>query len=99
MNRKENTPKQYRGREYDAYGARQKQRQMETAMRAQREKVRLLQSGGADKDVILNEKIKYQGQLDEYKRFSNKMDLKQQRQRIYLDLNGRVAPGKLQMKI
>lgn len=99
MNRKENTPKQYRGIEYDAYGARQKQRQMETSMRAQREKVRLLQSGGADKDVVLNEKIKYQGQLDEYKRFSNKMDLKQQRQRVYLDLNGRVAPSKLQMKI
>ena len=36
---------------------------METAMRAQREKVRLLQHGGADQDEIILHKAKYQGSL------------------------------------
>ena len=64
---------------------------METAMRAQRQKVRLLQKGEADKDVILNERIKYNGQLYEYTKFSNKMNLKMQKQRIYQDGLGAVG--------
>lgn len=92
QNRKENTPKEFKGREYTAYEARQRQRQMENAMRAQRQKVKLLEAGGADPDEIMLARCKYQGQLDEYARFSRKMGLKQERERIYLDLNGRVAP-------
>lgn len=37
-------------------------------------------------------RCKYQAQLDEYARFSKKMGLKQERERIYLDKQGRVAP-------
>lgn len=77
---------------YDLYEATQKQRQMETAMRAQREKVKLLQEGKADKDDIINAKCKYQAMLDEYKEFSKKFNLPEQRERIYADLRGRVAP-------
>ena len=44
-------------------------------------------------------RCKYQGQLDEYARFSNKMGLKQERERIYLDMKGRVAPGKISRKM
>lgn len=98
-NRQENTPKKYQGKEYTVYQATQKQRQMETSMRAQREKVRLLQKGDADKDMILNERIKYQNQLYEYTKFSNRMGLVQQRERIYLDMRGRVAPGKISRKM
>lgn len=94
QNRKENTPKEWFGREYTTYEAKQKQRQMETAMRAQRQKVKLLQEGDADPDEVMLARCKYQAQLDEYARFSKKMGLKQERERIYLDMHGRVAPGK-----
>ena len=91
QNRKENTPKEFKGKEYTAYEARQRQRQMETAMRAQRQKVKLLKDNGADPDDVMLARAKYQGQLDEYARFSKKMGLKQERERIYLDMKGRVA--------
>lgn len=65
---------------------------METAMRAQREKVQLLKEGDGDKDDILNARCKYQAMLDEYKEFSSKFKLPEQRERIYYDLQGRVAP-------
>lgn len=91
QNRKENTPKEFKGKEYTAYEARQRQRQMETAMRAQRQKVKLLQDNGADPDEVMLAKAKYQGQLDEYARFSKKMGLKQERERIYYDMQGKVA--------
>lgn len=91
QNRKENTPESFQGKEYTLYEAKQRQRQMETAMRAQRQKVRLLQSGGADPDDVMVAKAKYQGQLDEYARFSKKMGLQQERERIYYDMQGRVA--------
>lgn len=90
--KEENTPKRFRGKEYTVYEAKQRQRQMETAMRAQRQKVKLLQSGGADTDEAMLARCKYQGQLNEYGVFSKKMGLKQERERIYLDLQGRVAP-------
>lgn len=91
-NREENTPKEFRGKEYTVYEAKQRKRQMETAMRAQRQKVQLLKEGGADSDDVMLARCKYQGQLDEYARFSKKMGLKQERERIYLDMRGRVAP-------
>lgn len=90
-NREENTPKTFNGKEYTLYEAKQKQRQMETAMRAQREKVQLLKSGGADPDDIMLARAKYQGQLNEYSKFSRKMGLKEERERIYYDMRGRIA--------
>ena len=60
-------------------------------MRAQREKVKLLQAGGADQDEVILHKAKYQGQLNEYSRFCRKMSLTEERERIYLDTKGRVA--------
>lgn len=90
-NREENTPKKFGGNRYTVYEAKQRQRQMETAMRAQREKVQLLQAGDADPDDIMIARAKYQGQLDEYSRFSRKMNLKQERERIYVDGRGFIA--------
>lgn len=95
QNRKENTPKKFRGKKYTVYEAKQKQRQMETAMRAQREKVQLLKSGGADPDDVMLARAKYQGQLNEYSKFSSKMGLKEERERVYIDGQGRVAPYNL----
>ena len=94
-NREENTPREFQGKKYTVYEAKQKQRQMETAMMAQREKVQLLQEGKADWDDIMIAQAKYQGQLDEYSRFSRKMGLVEERERIYLDGRGRVAPYNL----
>lgn len=91
QNVKENKSKTFQGKEYTLYEAKQRQRQMEVAMRAQREKVKLLKIGKADQDDILIARCKYQVQLDEYAKFSKKMGLKQERERIYYDLGGRVA--------
>lgn len=93
--RQENTPKTFGGKEYTLYEAKQQQRKMETAMRAQREKVKLLEAGGADPDDVMLARAKYQGQLDEYGRFCKKMGLQQERERIYYDMRGRVAPNKM----
>ncbi len=93
MDQKEAQKIPYRGKEYNAYEATQKQRQMETAMRAQRQKAQLLKEGGADPDTVLNARCKYQAMLDEYKEFSRKFKLPEQRERIYADLRGRVAPS------
>ncbi len=90
-NREENTPKEFRGKQYTIYEAKQRQRQMETAMRAQREKVQLLKKGGADKEEVTVAQAKYQGQLNEYAKFSKKMGLAEERERIYIDGRGRIA--------
>lgn len=99
LDRKEAQKVMFRGRGYNAYEATQKQRYMETAMRAQREKAKLLQQGGADPDEVLIARCKYQAMLDEYKEFSKKMKLPEQRERIYYDLRGRVAPSNSTKKI
>lgn len=91
QNRKESKPKEFRGKEYTLYEAKQRQRQMETAMRAQREKVQMLQDGGADRQEVMLQKAKYQGQLNEYAAFSRKMGLKEERERIYIDGRGKIA--------
>ena len=91
QNRKENTPNTFNGKEYTLYEAKQRQRQMETCMRAQREKVDLLKKGGADPDDIMIVRAKYQGQLNEYSRFCKKMGLTEERERIYYDMRGFIA--------
>lgn len=91
QNRKENTPKEFNGKEYTLYEAKQRQRQMEAAMREQREKVQLLKDGDADPDDVMLARAKYQGQLNEYSRFSRKMGLKEERERIYYDMRGHIA--------
>lgn len=91
QNRKENTPKEFHGKEYTLYEAKQQQRKMETAMRAQREKVKLLETGGADPDDVMLARAKYQGQLNEYSRFCKKMGLTEERERIYYDMRGFIA--------
>lgn len=85
MNEDENTPKEYNGRQYTAYEAQQRQRQLETAMRADRQKIELLTQGGADYDTITGAKAKYFQRQDEYVKFSKAMGLPQQWERITVD--------------
>lgn len=85
MNEEENTPKEYNGRQYTAYEAQQRQRQLETAMRADRQKIELLTHGGADYDTITGAKVRYFQRQDEYVKFSKAMNLPQQWERITVD--------------
>ena len=94
QNRKEDRHKVFKGKEYTLYEATQRQRYLETNMRAQRQKVKLLQQAGASQDDIMLARCKYQAQLDEYKAFCERMGLQEQRERIYYDLQGRIAPGR-----
>ena len=48
----------------------------------------------ADKDDIIIEKARYQGQLAEYKEFCSAMDLEPEMERVYIDGLGRIAPGR-----
>lgn len=85
MNEEENTPKEYNGRQYTAYEAQQRQRRLETAMRADRQQIELLTQGGADYDTITGAKVRYFQRQDEYVKFSKAMNLPQQWERITVD--------------
>lgn len=91
QNQKESRKRIWQGKEYDTYGLTQKQRQMETAIRAQRSKIKALKVGNYDKDKLVLERAKYRGQLYEYTVFCEKMGMVQQRERIYMDMLGKLA--------
>ncbi len=90
MLEKENTPKQYLGKEYTSYQALQKQRQMERNMRKTRQDIKLLQEGEANNRSVVSKKARYQLQMQQYKAFSNAMGLPEQMQRVYQDGLGRI---------
>lgn len=94
MNARENEPKDYNGKGYTTYEATQKQRRMETTMRAQRQKIKLLQDGGADEDDVIAARCRYRKTMGDYVDFSKQMGLPQQRERIYSDGLGNVGVGK-----
>lgn len=90
MMKEENTPKTYNGKQYTTYEALQQQRRMESAMRKSRQDIKLLQEGGADEMELMLKKAKYQGQMQTYRAFSEKMGLPEQMKRITQDgLRGR----------
>lgn len=91
MNEEENTPKEYNGKEYTAYEAQQRQRRLETAMRADRQQIELLTQGGADYDTITGAKVRYFQRQDEYVKFSKAMGLPEQWERV--TVNGKNALG------
>jgi hypothetical protein len=91
MNEDENAPKEYNGKEYTAYEAQQRQRQLETAMRADRQKIELLTQGGANDDTITGTKVRYFQRQDEYVKFSKAMGLPEQWERV--TVNGKNALG------
>ena len=98
MMKEENTPKTYNGKQYTTYGALQQQRRMETAMRKSRQDIKLLQEGGADEMEVMLKKAKYQGQMQTYRDFSEKMGLPEQMKRVYQDgLRGRFMPTKTEL--
>lgn len=100
MMQEENTPKTYNGKQYTTYEALQQQRKMEREMRAQRQRIKLLRTGEADEQDIILAKARYQGQMQTYKDFSQKMKLPEQKTRITQDgLRGRFMPTKAEQKV
>lgn len=99
MMKEENTPKKYLDKEYTAYQAFQKQRQMERNMRKTRQDIKLLQEGGANEKIVIAKKARYQVEMQQYKAFSKAMKLPEQMQRVYHDGLGRVSSGKISEKV
>jgi hypothetical protein len=89
MNAEENTPREYKGKEYTVYQATQRQRQLESRLRIKREEIALLESGGASDEEIDAKKARYHAISSEYAQFSKAMKLPQQRERVNIG----TAPG------
>lgn len=85
MNAIENKPIEYNGKAYTKYEATQRQRRLETTIRAQRQKIKLLEQGGADEQSIINAKSRYVKTSDEYVNFSKAMELPEQWDRITIN--------------
>ena len=84
--------RRWNGKQYNAYEATQKQRQMETTMRAQRENIVLLKRGRAEQADIEAAQTRYLTLLRRYRKFSERMELPEQMERVYMDGLGRVLP-------
>lgn len=97
MNEEENTPVEYNGKKYTKYEALQRQRRLETTMRAQRQKIKLLKEGGADEEDIIIARGDYRATSSEYAKFSEAMNLPQQRERVTIDGLGNIGQGKYKL--
>ena len=85
MNQEDNEKREFRGKSYTKYEALQRQRKLETVMRAERQEIKLLTEGGADENDIMSANARYNKTSDEYARLSKAMNLPQQRQRVNID--------------
>lgn len=94
LNAKEKEKIAFGDKEYNKYEATQRQRRLETTMRAQRQEIKLLKEGGADEDSIIEARARYRKTSDEYARFSKAMELPQQRERVTVDGLGNIGVGK-----
>lgn len=94
LEKEEKTPIEYNGKQYTKYEALQRQRQLETTMRAQRQEMALLKEGGAEEDDLINCRARYMGTSHEYVKFSEAMGLPQQRERVSADGLGNIMQGK-----
>ena len=87
LNRQENEKKEYNGKEYNKYEATQYQRRLETSMRKYRQDISLLKQSGLadDSDEVIAAKCKYQTLSKKYSDFSEKMGLREHRDRVNVD--------------
>lgn len=91
MNQEDNEKREFRGKSYTKYEALQRQRKLETIMRAERQEIKLLTEGGASDDDIMSANARYNKTSDEYARLSKAMNLPQQRQRVNIDGLGNIG--------
>lgn len=99
MNTEENIPVEYNGKQYTKYEALQRQRRLETVMRAERQQIKLLEDGGADERDVISARAKYRGTSHEYATFSKTMGLPQQRERITVDGLRNIGSGKYKQPV
>lgn len=85
MRADEMKPTTFKGKEYTTYEAAQRQRQLETTMRAQRQEISLMKLGNADKADINNALSKYRVTSAEYIGLSRAAGLPQQLDRVLMD--------------
>lgn len=81
QNKKENTPKEFNGKEYTVYDALQYQRKLERTIRKLKQEVLLLGRAEVDKDVLIAKQSKLQSVKALYAEFSKAMGLPQQLER------------------
>nr|WP_314449053.1 phage minor capsid protein [uncultured Lachnoanaerobaculum sp.] len=81
QNEKENTPKEFNGKEYTVYDALQYQRKLERTIRKLKQDVLLLGRAEVDKDVLIAKQSKLQSVKALYAEFSKAMGLPQQLER------------------
>lgn len=98
MRQKDAEIRTYHGKQYNGYTATQRQRQLETTMRAQRANIKQLKEGRADADTIRAAQSRYLNTLHEYQGFSKAMKLNEQMERVYMDGLGRMAGGRIPAK-
>lgn len=91
---RENEEGVWMGKPYNAYAARQKQRQMENQMRKYREDIIFLKKGNGGKEDVIAAQARYVNALHQYQGFSRKMKLPEQMDRVYMDGLGKVVTGK-----
>lgn len=82
QNKKENIPKEFRGKEYTVYDALQYQRKLERTIRKLKQDVMLLGRAEVDKDVLIAKQSKLQSVKALYTEFSKAMGLPQQLERL-----------------
>lgn len=85
---------EYNGKAYTKYEALQRQRRLESKMRAQRQEINLLKEGGANEDEIIAARCCYRITSGEYTHFSEAMNIPQQRERVTIDGLGNIGAGK-----
>lgn len=87
MNAAENEKKEYNGKEYTKYEATQKQRQLEMVLRKRRLDIKLLKDAGMsdEDDEVIFARSRYRIASEKYKDFCEKMELPEQRERVYVD--------------
>ena len=90
MNARERETKTYNGKEYNAYSATQRQRELERRMQKQRANIVNLKKGEGSKEDIAAAQAKYLKTLYQYRDFSKQMGLSPQMERVYVDRLGRV---------
>lgn len=82
QNKKENTPKEFNGKDYTVYDALQYQRKLERTIRKLKQDVLLLGRAEVDKDVLIAKQSKLQSVKALYAEFSKAMGLPQQLERL-----------------
>lgn len=93
MRHKAQEQKEWRGKKYTIYEATQKQRKMETAMRACNEKIAMLKVGGGSDEDIAAAEIRRNDLYQDYRDFSKEFGLPEQISRVYTGINAKRFSG------